>query len=80
MSFTDSGASDMIDRNSHSSGNAGVNMRDINVSIPIDHVDDYNDFMNKLKSDRTFEKMIQSMTVDRMVGGSKLAKYKYEWK
>lgn len=73
-------ASDMIDRNSHSSGSSGVNMRDINVSIPIDHVDDYNDFMNKLKSDRTFEKMIQSMTVDRMVGGSKLAKYKYEWK
>ena len=50
------------------------------IVITIDHVDDYNDFMNKLKTDRTFEKMIQSMTVDRMVGGSKLAKYKYNWK
>lgn len=50
------------------------------IVISIDHVDDYNDFMNKLKTDRTFEKMIQSMTVDRMVGGSKLAKYKYNWK
>lgn len=59
----------------------GTNIGDITyqVTIPIDHVQDYNDFMNQLRQDGRFEKMIQSMTVDRLVGGSKIAKNKYQW-
>ena len=49
------------------------------INIPIDHVSDYNDFMNQLRHDDKFEKFIQSMTTDRLVGGSKLAKNKYKW-
>lgn len=49
------------------------------VNIPIDHVSDYNDFMNQMRKDGKFEKMIQSMTVDRLVGGSKLSKNKFQW-
>lgn len=56
-------------------------VRDIfyEINIPIDHVSDYNDFMNQLKNDNKFEKLIQSMTTDRLAGGSKLAKNKYKW-
>ena len=57
-------------------GNVEVNYQ---VSIPIDHVQDYNDFMNQMQRDGKFERMIQSMTVDRLVGGSKIAKNRYEW-
>lgn len=49
------------------------------VNIPIDHVQDYSDFMNQLKKDPKFEKMVQSMTTDRLVGKSSLAKHKYSW-
>ena len=45
----------------------------------IDHVENYEDFMNQLKKDDKFEKMIQSMTTDRLAGGSKLAKNKFNW-
>lgn len=48
-------------------------------NIPIDHVENYEDFMNQLKKDDKFEKMIQSMTTDRLAGGSKLAKNKFNW-
>ena len=56
-------------------------VRDIfyEINIPIEHVSDYNDFMNQLRNDDKFEKFIQSMTTDRLVGGSKLAKNKYKW-
>ena len=54
---------------------------DINfeINIPIDHVSDYNDFVNQLRADNKFEKMVQSMTIDRIAGGSKFAKNKYTW-
>lgn len=47
--------------------------------IAIDHVEDYNDFVNQLKKDRQFEKMVQSMSVDLLAGKSSLAKNKYKW-
>ena len=59
--------------------NNGITVGDTQVTIQIDHVEDYNDFVNKLRSDKKFEKMIQSMTIDRIVGGSPLAKNKYKW-
>ncbi|MBQ8559400.1 MAG: phage tail tape measure protein [Tyzzerella sp.] len=49
------------------------------INIPIDHVEDYNDFMNKMRNDDKFERFIQSMTVDRLVGRSKLEKSKFKW-
>lgn len=60
-------------------GGMGIGSINYEVNIPIDHVGDYNDFMNQLKNDGRFEKFIQSMTVDRLVGRSKLAKNKYQW-
>ena len=49
------------------------------ITIPIDHVEDYDDFMNQLRKDGKFEKFIRSMTVDRLAGSSRLAKNRYEW-
>ncbi len=49
------------------------------VNIPIDHVQDYDDFMNQMRADGKFEKLVKSMTVDRLSGGSKIAKNKYKW-
>lgn len=49
------------------------------ITIPIDHVSDYEDFMNQLRKDGKFEKFIQSITLDRITGGSKLAKNRYQW-
>ena len=59
----------------------GASIGDITfqVTIPIDHVQDYNDFMNQMRKDDRFEKMIQSMTLERLVGGSRIAKNKYQW-
>lgn len=50
------------------------------INIPIDHVEDYNDFVTQLQRDFKFERMIQSMTTDILGGGSSLSKYKYHWK
>lgn len=47
------------------------------VNIPIDHVENYDDFVRQLRDDKTFEKMIGSMTLDKIVGKSSLAKKKY---
>lgn len=52
---------------------------DINITIPIEHVEDYNDFVNQLRADRKFEKMIQDMTVNRIAGNNSLSKNKYRW-
>lgn len=49
-----------------------------NFDIQIDHVEDYNDFVHQLINDRNFEKAIQSMTIDRTLGGSRLDKYRYD--
>lgn len=59
----------------------GTNIGDIiyQVTIPIDHVQDYADFMNQMRKDGKFQKMIEAMTVDRLSGGSKIAKNKYQW-
>lgn len=61
------------------SGRAGVDVGGISVNIPIEHVEDYNDLVNQIKADKKFEKFIQSITVDRLVGGSVLAKRNIKW-
>jgi hypothetical protein len=50
---------------------------DININIPIEHVEDYNDFVRQLKSDGKFEKFIRSVTIDRLNGKGSLEKNKY---
>lgn len=57
--------------------NTGVTVGDIEINIPIEHVDDYNDFVSQLQKDKQFERFVQSMTVDRLVGGGSLKKNKY---
>lgn len=60
-------------------GNMGTTVGDIEINIPIERVDDYNDFVNKLKNDKKFENMMLDATVGRLAGGSSLAKHKYKW-
>lgn len=57
----------------------GNSIGEVNVTIPIEHVEDYNDFVKQLQKDERFEKMIRSMTTDRLVGRSSISKYKYNW-
>ena len=52
----------------------------IEITIPIEKVEDYNDFVTQLQSDPKFEKMVQAMTIGRLNGGSPLDKYNYQWK
>lgn len=51
----------------------------INVNIPIEHVEDYNDFANQLRNDPQFEKLIQTMTLGVFTGQNNLNKNKYKW-
>lgn len=56
-------------------GDTTATFGDININI--DQVQDYEDLVRKLRDDDQFEKMIQSMTIDRVVGGNPLNKYRY---
>ena len=58
----------------------GNSIGNIEINIPIERVEDYNDFVTQLKNDPKFESMIASMTVGRLAGDSKLEKYRYNWK
>lgn len=44
------------------------------INIMIDHVEDYNDLVTKMQQDKNFERLIQSMTTDRLAGRSSLSK------
>lgn len=50
------------------------NTTEVNVNIGIEKVQDYNDFVKQLQTDKKFEKLIESMTVDRMMGKGSLGK------
>ena len=60
-------------------GTFGTTVGDIEINIPIERVDDYNDFVTKLRNDPKFENMLLDVTVGRLAGGSSLAKNKYKW-
>lgn len=51
----------------------------ININIPIEHIEDYNDFVTKLQKDKKFENMIQSMTIGRISKESSLSKNMIKW-
>jgi hypothetical protein len=50
-----------------------------NFDIPIEKVEDYNDFVTKLQNDKKVEQMIQNMTIGRINGGNSFTKHKYNW-
>ncbi len=63
----------------NAAGIGNTTFGDINISIPIEHMNDYNDFVTQLQGDGKFEKMIQDMTIGQLAGKSSLAKNSYRW-
>ena len=58
-------------------GNAGgMTIGQLQVNIPIDRVQDYNDMISQMRDDPKFEKLISAMTLDRAVGKSSFGKNK----
>ena len=87
-SFADSinGVSDIMDVSHLTKSNipissASNNVGDVTyqITIPIDHVLDYEDFMNQMKSDSKFADFLKSATIDRLTGANSLSKNKYIW-
>ena len=66
-------------RNKASANAGSIRFGDTHITIPIEHVEDYNDFVNQLRDDKKFERFIQSVTIDQLIGNSSLAKNKYKW-
>ena len=61
-------------------GNSGgYTVGEISISIPIEHVADYNDFVRQLRDDRQFEQMIQDVTIGRIAGKNSLSKNRHRW-
>ena len=60
-----------------SSAGNNIDMGGFNVTFQIDHVQDYNDLVRQMRDDKRFERMIQTMTVDPLVGKSTLAKKRF---
>lgn len=51
----------------------------IENNFAIDHVQDYNDLVTRLRNDRKFERMIQDITLGRINGKGMYTKYNYSW-
>ena len=60
-------------------GSAGNSIGDINITIPIERVQDYNDFVTQLKDDPKFDKLVKSLSLDLLDGKSRLAKNRINW-
>lgn len=56
-----------------------TNMGDINITIPIERVQDYNDFVTQLKNDPKFDRLLKASTIDLLDGKSRLAKNRINW-
>lgn len=56
-----------------------VNNNTFDVTFTFPEVKNYEEFMNALRSDRKFEKLVQSITVDRIAGKSNMSKNVYKW-
>lgn len=61
-----------VPKSSVSSGNP---VNNIAINISVDKVQDYNDFVRQLQSDHKFEKLIQSMSVDKLLKNNKFNKF-----
>ena len=60
-------------------GNDSYTVGSISVSIPIAHVNDYNDFVNQLRDDKQFEQLIQDVTIGKIAGKNSLSKNRHRW-
>ena len=58
--------------------NSLQNVMNGDIKIVLPNVKSYEDFKHDMQHDPNFEKMIQAMTVGRLLGGSRLDKYKYK--
>ena len=56
--------------------NGTVN-NDVHLNIALPNVQNTNDFINELQHNKRFEKIVQSMTVGQISGGSSLNKYRF---
>ena len=50
-----------------------------NVRFEMPNVQNYNELVRQMQADNKFEKLIQSMTIGRMMGGNSLEKFKYRF-
>lgn len=66
-------------RNNYGAANTSIGEIKYETNIEIDHVDNYNDLVEKMKNDSAFEKMIQTITIGRINNQASLAKRKYVW-
>ena len=57
--------------------NGNVDVGGIDLTIQIDHVQDYNDLLKQMRDDKNFEKMIDAMTLQKALGKNSLSKKKY---
>ena len=64
---------------SQSFGQGGTTIGEVHVTIPIDHVIDYNDMVSQMQRDPKFEKMLRAMTTDVAVGSSVLKKNRFQF-
>ena len=71
--------SDMIKRVSQQTIHDVDNHINIENNFAIDHVQDYNDLVTRLRNDRKFERMIQDITLGRINGKGMYTKYSYSW-
>lgn len=55
------------------------NNNSFDISFTLPNVKSYEEFMNAITGDSKFEKFLQSVTIDRVAGKSKLSKEKYRW-
>ena len=58
-----------------SNGFAGTVVNGLSITIPIDHVQDYNDMIAQMQRDPKFDRLINAITLDRATGKSNLGKY-----
>lgn len=47
------------------------------ITIPIDHVEDYDDLVRHMRDDKEFERLIRSLSIDKLNGQSSLSKKRY---
>ena len=65
-----------MDGNPNVTQNTVTNNSNVNLEVTLPNVKNYEDFKYAMQHDKNFEKMIQSMTTDRLFGGSSLKKYR----
>ena len=57
--------------------NSGSVENNIQMSITLPNVTNYNEFVNQLQKDKRFEKIVQAISVDSVMGKNSLNKYKH---